>query len=127
MRHVIATVTVLLLLLAGGCTRAPVSEQVRALGNREFTPEKWAVATAVEREQMLASFFAKYPADRLTTRQVREALGEPTGYYDYDENLAYVIGPANVESKYGKERMLVFITDKRTGKIDEIDLVPPLR
>ena len=76
---------------------------------------------------MLASFFAKYPVDRLTARQVKEVLGEPAGYDDYDENLAYFVGPANIESKYGKERMLVFITDKRTGKIDEIELVPPLR
>ena len=117
----------LMLFLAGGCTRTPVEEQVRALGNRDFAPDTWAVAKPVEREQMLASFFAKHSANRLTTRQVKQLLGEPTAYYDYDENLAYFIGPATVESKYGKERMLVFITNKRTGAVEEVELVPPLR
>lgn len=96
------------------------------MGERGFTPEKWAVASTVEREQMLGSFFAQHPAERLTTQEIKKLLGEPTGYYDYDENLAYYIGPATVESKYGKERMLVFITDKRTGAISEVALVPPL-
>lgn len=66
MRYLVTTL--LLLLLTGACARVPVEEQVRALGNREFTPDRWAVATTVEREQMLASFFAKYPVDRLTAR-----------------------------------------------------------
>lgn len=117
----------LLLSLASACTRTPVEEQVLALGSREFTPEKWAIATTVEREQMLGSFFKQHPADSLTVPEVKKLLGNPTGYYDYDENLAYFIGPPTVESKYGKERMLVFITDKRNGGIEEIELVPPLR
>ncbi|MEH6434042.1 hypothetical protein [Massilia sp. DD77] len=120
-------VLVLLLLLAAACTREPVENQARALGDREFAPERWAVASTAEREHMVASFLAKHPPDRLTTQQVKQLLGEPTGYYDYDENLAYLIGPATVESQYGKERMLVFITDKRTGNVEEVELVPPLK
>ena len=112
--------------LVCACTRAPIEEQVRALGKREFTPGKWAAASAVEREQMLGSFFAQHPAHSLTTQEVKKLLGEPTGYHDYDEDLAYTIGPATVQSKYGKERMLVFITDKRTGAISDVELVPPL-
>lgn len=116
----------LTVLLVGACVRTPVQEQVRALGNREFSPEAWAVATPVEREQMLGSFFSQYPAERLTVPQVKRLLGQPTAYYDYDANLAYYVGPSTVKSKYGKERMLVFITDKRTGAIEEVELVPPL-
>jgi hypothetical protein len=117
---------VLLSLLACGCTRTAVGEQVRALGSLEFTSEKWAVAAPVEREQMLASFFAQYPLERLTNQAVKKRLGEPTGYFDYDENLAYYIGPPTVQNMYGKERMLVFITDKRTGDVKEVEFVPPL-
>jgi hypothetical protein len=124
MRHLLSFL--LLLALACGCTQTRIEDQVRPMGNRAFTPETWAVATAVERAQMLGSFFAQYPAERLTTGQVKKLLGEPTGYYDYDENLAYFIGPTTVESKYGKERMLVFLADKRNGDIKEIELVPPL-
>lgn len=76
---------------------------------------------------MLASFFKHHPPESLTAPEVKKLLGDPTGYHDYDENLAYFIGPPTVDSKYGKERMLVFITDKRSGAIEEIELVPPLR
>ncbi|MCA1245079.1 hypothetical protein [Massilia sp. MS-15] len=124
MRHLLSSLFVLL--LASSCMQTRIEDQVRSMGNRAFTPETWATANAVERAQMLGSFFAQYPAARLTTGHVRKLLGEPTGYYDYDENLAYYIGPATVESRYGKERMLVFLTDKHTGNINEIELVPPL-
>ncbi|GAB3388789.1 hypothetical protein GCM10027317_41300 [Massilia agri] len=117
----------LLLSLASACTRTSVEEQVPVLGSREFTPEKWAATTTVERGQMLGSFFEQHPPGSLTAPEVKKLLGKPTGYYEYDENLAYFIGPPTVDSKYGKERMLVFITDKRNGGIDEIELVPPLR
>lgn len=125
MRYLIGGI--IALLLAAGCTRPSIEQQVGSLGNREFVPESWAVATPVQREQMLASFFAKHPAQELTAAEVKRLLGAPTGYYDYDENLAYFVGPATVASSYGKERMLVFITDKRTGKIAEVEFVPPLR
>lgn len=125
MRRLITVIVALL--LAAGCTRPSIEQQVRALGSREFAPESWASATPSQREQMLASFFTKHPVKGLTTSQVRQLLGTPTAYYDYDEDLAYFIGPATVESRYGKERMLVFITDKRTGRIGEVKLVPPLR
>lgn len=120
-------ILLLLLSLTTACKRPAVEEQVRTMGTREFTPEKWAAATTVEREQMLGSFFKQYPVDSLTAPGVKKLLGAPTGYYDYDENLAYYIGPPTVDSIYGKERMLVFITDKRNGAIEEIELVPPLR
>ena len=125
MRYV--PILLLLLSLISSCTRMSVEEQVRTLGTRKFTPEKWASATTVEREQMLASFFKQHPTHSLTALQVKKLLGDPTGYYDYDENLAYFVGPPTADSMYGKERMLVFITDKCNGGIEEVELVPSLK
>jgi hypothetical protein len=71
-------VAVAAFLFIAGCGRAPIEQQVRTLGDREFVPGKWAQATSVERQQMLASFFAKYPPKGLTAPRVKELLGAPT-------------------------------------------------
>jgi len=47
-----------------------------------------------------------------------------TGYYDYDTNPAYVVGPTTVESVYTKGYLPVFETDKENGKVERIFFVP---
>lgn len=115
------------LLLMFGCGRAPVAEQARVLGNREFTQQAWASGSPVERGAMVSSFLGKYPADQLTAEQVRQLLGTPTGYADYDEDPAYVIGPPTVKSKYGDGYLLIFVTDRTTGRVLETRLVPEIK
>lgn len=115
-----------LTLLLFGCERAPLAEQARLLGNREFTQQAWASASQVDRGAMLASFLTKYPANQLTAEQVRQLLGTPTGYADYDEDPAYVLGPPTVTSKYGNGYLLIFVTDKSTGRVLEARLVPEI-
>lgn len=97
------------------------------LGRRDFAPDTWAKATQVERGEMLASFLAKHPVDQLTASEVRQLLGPTTGYADYDEDPAYVIGPSTVRSEYGKGYLLIFVTDKRGGKVVEARLVPEVK
>lgn len=109
-----------------GCGRSPVAEQARMLGNQEFTQQAWASASQVERGAMLASFLNKYPAEQLTGERVRQLLGKPTGYADYDEDPAYVVGPATVSSKYGNGYLVIFVTDKTTGRVLETRLVPEI-
>ena len=125
MRLLISTVCVACLML--GCGRTPVIEQARLLGNQEFTQQAWASASQVERGEMLAAFLAKYPVSELTAERVKQLLGMPTGYADYDEDPAYVIGPPTVESKYGKGYLLIFVTDKSTGRVLETRLVPEIK
>ena len=74
------------------CSRSPVIEQARTSGQREFTQQSWMSATQVERGEMLASLLIKHPASELTAEQVKQLLGPPTGYADYDEDPAYVVG-----------------------------------
>jgi len=99
-------------------------EQARMLGDREFSPQAWAVASQIERGEMLASFLAKHPVDQLTATEVKQLLGPPTGYADYDEDPAYVLGPPTVQSEYGKGYLLIFVTDKRAGRVVKARLVP---
>ena len=79
------------------------------------------------RGRILASFLRQYPVNELSTDQVKALLGQSTGYADYDENLAYFVGPSNVESEYGKGYLLIFVTDKNTGRIQQLRLVPSVR
>ncbi len=97
------------------------------LGDREFTPQAWASASQVERGEMLASFLTKHPANQLSAEQVRQLLGAPTGYADYDEDPAYVVGPPTVDSEYGKGHLLIFVTDKSTGRVLTTRLVPEIK
>ncbi len=119
--------TIILMLAMAGCNRPTVVEQARLLGKREFAQQAWASASEVERGEMLASFLSKYPANQLTVEQVRQLLGSPTGYADYDEDPAYVVGPPRVESQYGKGYLLIFVSDKDTGRVREVRLLPEVK
>lgn len=113
----------LLSALLAGCWHS-VEDQARTLGTREFTPQAWAAATALQRGEMTASLLEKHDVTGLTYRDVVSLLGEPTGYYDYDTNPAYVVGPKTVNSTYGDGYMLVFETSKYDGEVDRVFFVP---
>ncbi len=55
---------------------------------------------------------------------MRSLLGPSTGYDDYDEHPAYLVGPDTVRSKYGNGYLWVFLTDKDNGKVRQVILVP---
>lgn len=114
----------LLTCVLSGCSADSVEAQAKKLGTREFTAQAWKAATQEERGQMIASFLAKYKATELTAAQVRSLLGPSTGYYDYDEYPAYLVGPATVRSEYGNGYLWVFRTDKDNGKVRQVILVP---
>lgn len=113
-----------LLFFLSGCSRPTVAEQARMLGERAFTRQAWAAASQIERGEMLASFLTRHPANGLSAGQVRQLLGMPTGYADYDEDPAYVIGPPTVQSRYAKGYLLIFVTDRQAGRVVEIRLEP---
>lgn len=117
----------LALLCLQGCGQKSVQEQSQAFGNDEFTPAAWAAADQLGRGRMLASFLRQHRVHDLSADQVRALLGPSTGYADYDENLAYFVGPSNVESEYGKGYLLIFVTDKKTGRIAQLRLVPSVK
>lgn len=117
----------LVILFLQGCMQRSVEEQSRAFGNDEFTPTAWAAADQLGRGRMLASFLRQHPASELSADQVRALLGRSTGYADYDENPAYFVGPSNVESEYGKGYLLIFVADKKTGRIQQLRLVPSVK
>ena len=106
-----------------GCWNS-IEDQAKKLGAREFTPETWAKATDLQRGEMTASLLKKYDLTSLHRKEIEALLGEPTGYFDYDTNPAYFVGPITVESMYGKGYLLVFLTNKNNGDVDRVIFFP---
>ena len=109
-----------------GCSDYTVEAQIHTLGDEFFTPQAWARGDQVGRGRMVASFLSQYPPERLTRDDVRDLLGEPTGAADRPEDLAYLVGPATVESRYGKGYLLIFVIDRQTGKVTQVRIFPPV-
>lgn len=107
-----------------GCTSSSVVDQARLLGNQPFSKEAWATASQEQRGEMVASFLSQHTATSLSADAVKQLLGPLTGYYDYDENIAYFVGPQSVQSKFGKGYLLAFVTDKTSGKITSVKIIP---
>lgn len=114
---------VLIVALTAGCGDS-VEEQAKKLGDREFTADAWATASDLQRGEMTASLLKQHDLTRSNGQDIVALLGRPTGYYDYDTNPAYVVGPTSVESVYAKGYLLVFETDKENGKAVRIFFVP---
>lgn len=106
------------------CGEPDVVEQAKRLGTEPFSPEKWAQADQAQRGTMVWSFLSSHDVKHLTAQQVTRLLGPSTGYYDYDENPAYLVGPRTVKSEYGQGYLLAFLADRQTGTINEIRLIP---
>lgn len=110
--------------ILGGCWLNSVEDQARKLGNREFTPQAWAAASQIQRAEMTSSFLKQYDTTNFTREDIEALLGTQTGYYDYDSNIVYVVGPNTVKNMYGKGYLLVFEADKSDGKIDKVFFDP---
>lgn len=110
-----------------GCSPPPVAEQAKLLGTREFSKEEWSVASQEKRGEMVFSFLSRHDFKSLTSNRVKELLGTPTGYYDYEENPSYLVGPSSVESEFGRGYLLAFIAEKTSGKILAVKIIPEPR
>lgn len=112
--------------LLQGCSDYTVEAQIHSLGDEFFTPQAWASADQAGRGRMVASFLSQYPPQRLTSDDVRDLLGAPTGAADHPEDLAYFVGPTTVESRYGKGYLLIFVIDRETGRVAQVRIFPPV-
>jgi len=73
---------------------------------------------------MVFSFLSQHDLKSLTSNSVKDLLGAPTGYYDYEEDPAYFVGSSSVESEYGKGYLLAFVSEKTSGKIIAVKIIP---
>lgn len=111
----------LIVTILSGCRDTSSVGQARRLGSRDFTVDGWAAANERERGAMVASFLRKHDVKSLNRQDVIRVLGDPTSYYEYHEDPAYRVG-ATQSARDG--HALVFVTDKRTGKVTEVAFVP---
>jgi hypothetical protein len=94
------------------------------LGIGEFSKEAWSVASQEERGKMVFSFLSQNNLESLTPGRVKELLGNPTGYYDNEGNVAYFVGPDTITSEYGKGYLLVFFPSRDSGNIASVKIIP---
>lgn len=107
-----------------GCSSPSITEQARHLGTQPFSKIAWSRANQEQRGEMVFSFLSQHDPRALTADAVTVLLERSTGYYGYEENPAYLVGPATVESEYGKGYLLAFIADKELGRIVAVKIIP---
>jgi hypothetical protein len=103
------------------CADRSVQAQARRLGSDRFTPAAWEAADPPGRGRMLASFLDQHAVEGMKAGELEALLGAPTAYADYDEDPAYLVGPAGLRG-----HLPVFGTDRRTGRVVSVQLVPPV-
>lgn len=118
-----ATLGVLVMTALLGCAPS-ATEQAKRLGTKPFTKQAWASANRLERGEMVWSFLSRYDVRSFTFVGIREILGEPTGYAGHDGDSAYYVGPDTMSSDWGKGYLLVFVGDRNTGQIVDVEFIP---
>ncbi len=114
--------------LTAACSSDINMEKLSRWGSEDFSTEKWQAANTEQRSKMVFQLLKQNNFVGKSPTEVRAVLGEPTGYYDYDTNLAYLVGKeGDVDTIYANTYLLVFMTDKENiGNIVKIITVPDL-
>jgi len=112
-----------ILFALSGCSPS-VTEQAKFLGTKPFTKQAWAAANKLERGEMVWSFLSQYDVKTFTFVSIREVLGNPTAYAGSDGDSAYTVGPDTVSNDWGKGYLLVFVGDRTTGQIVDVEISP---
>lgn len=99
---------------------------LKKLGSVEFSKEVWAQGSQETRGQMVYSLSKRYTFKGMNNSQVIAILGESKAYYEYDEFLAYLVGPKDITSEFGEGYVLAFPIDRDSGLIRGLVISPPL-
>lgn len=116
--------SVLGLFLLYCCTPTPVIDQARLLGDKAFSKDAWANANQEQRGEMVASLLSQHEPASLSADVVKQLLGPPTSYYHKDEELAYLVGPRSKRTHHADGYLLIFFSDKATGRITSVKIFP---
>lgn len=99
-------------------------EDLKILGTDKFSTTIWLDASQEERGKMVYSFFKTNDIYSMTAQDIKKLLGKPTGYYNYDEFPAYMVGDKSVQSNYGSGYILAFPIDRDTELISRYVIIP---
>ena len=104
-------------------------ENLKVFGETPFEASEWQAANPETRGAMLYDLLSNYSFIGKKRKDVNDLLGNQTGYYEYDENPAYLVGKstASNSNKKSENYLFVFITDHSTGMIQDYLLIPQSR
>ncbi|VXC77014.1 hypothetical protein [Massilia sp. 9I] len=122
MRSLLSMIVLSLCLHACGGNTAVVL--VFEWGSCDFDRDGWAHADRVKRGCMMASLLDKYPPAGMSVAEIKLLLGEPSVYADF-EDPAYLVAQSASNGSAGKEQLLVFRVDRRSGRVIEAVLRTP--
>ncbi|KDM92919.1 hypothetical protein [Photobacterium galatheae] len=111
------------LLTLSACSEPQGNNTLFSLGNETFSQAAWRVADDSTRGEMVDSFLESHDVIGMNREVLLGFLGEPTGYYEYDHDLAYFIG-GDRQSLYGQGHLLVFFI--KEGVITEYRIIPEI-
>lgn len=101
-------------------------DQLRFFGTEKFDHDLWSKSNEYTRGTMIYDFVSKNALVTDASRKfIVESLGNSTGYYEYDLNPAYYIGPKPKGSE-ARAYMIAFIIDHKSGKVRDIYIHPEL-
>ncbi len=106
-----------------GCSSDSL-EDLKMLGNNNFSAETWKNSSQEERGTMVFSFLQQHDVTSMKVEDVQSLLGESTAYYEYDEFPAYLVGSKEIESEYGRGYLLAFPFDRETGIVRQYVILP---
>lgn len=110
-------------LTLSACSEPQSNEAFLTLGDQAFSQSAWSGSDESARGAMIYSFLKEHSVIGMKSETLIGLLGEPTGYHEYDHDLAYFIG-GNVHSQYGEGYLLVFFI--KNGLVDEYRTFPTI-
>ncbi len=118
-----------IILFITACTNARSNfniENLKVLGETPFDASEWNAANPEARGAMLYDLLSNYSFIGKKRKDVNDLLGKQTGYYEYDEYPAYLVGKSTASNSNNNsaDYLFVFITDHNTGLIQDYLLIP---
>lgn len=92
-------------------------------GSCDFERERWARADRFGRGCMMSSFLEKYEVAGMPVVELKLLLGEPGTYADV-EHPAWLVAQRAPDGSSGREQLLVFMIDRVSGRVVEVQLRP---
>lgn len=111
-------ITLTLSLTACSSNDAKIMVQLKSFGTEPFSIQRWRHANNTQRASMLFSFMNEHDIKNMNAKGIIGYLGEPNGYYEYDEFPAYIVEHDN------QNYLVAFVVNRKNRNIGNVVIKP---